>query len=152
MTRPELPTAPARLALPWGDSAYTSVVYNRHPDHWWPVTSWCMGPLTNGLTPSSEGPRRRDEVEARAITRMIEQARSKRWDRLLSSWGDTTPTWEAIVGEAPYAKTMPDLSRGNRVGWIDQHGELHTGVVTDRRDTRRGTELDITPDEEGSTP
>lgn len=153
----------ARLALPWGDSAYTSAVYQRHPTEWWPVPSWCMGPIENGLTPSSEGPRRRDEAEARVLDRIVERAWARRLDRLLEFWGvgaypeETEPTWEARVGDrdgwadVPYAEPMPFLYRGNRVGWTDQHGDIHTGVITDRRDTRRGTELDITPDEEGPT-
>lgn len=57
---PALPAAPTRLALPWGDSAYTTVTYSRWlhgdptPD---PANGWYMGP-PGPLTPSSEGPRR----------------------------------------------------------------------------------------------
>lgn len=157
----QLPAAPVRLALPWGDSAYTSLVVRR----WLPGDpedqggiSWAMGPLTNGLTPSCEGPRRRVEVEAQAIARLADRARSKRLDRLLASWGDTDPTWQTRVdrredwADVPYAGPMPSLKRGDRVGWTDQHGVIHTGVITDRRETARGTVLDFAPDEEGSTP
>lgn len=59
---------------------------------------------------------------------------------------------ESTESSPPYAQPMSYLDRGDRVGWTDQQGVVHTGVVTDRRDTARGTELDITPDEEGSAP
>ena len=55
-------------------------------------------------------------------------------------------------GDVPYAGPMPVFKRGDRVGWTDQHGVVHTGVITDRRDTGHGIALDITPDEEGPTP
>lgn len=149
----QLPAARVRLALPWGDSAYTSAVYQRHPTEWWPKANWCLGPIENGLTPSSEGPRRRDEAEARVLNRMLDRARAKRLERmLLPLWGMTKPTWDAVVGRAPYVQPLPHLDGRDRVGWVDQHGTIHTGVITDRRDTARGTELDFVPDEEGSTP
>ena len=44
----------ARLALPWGDSCYTTTVYAQIDG--WPKTTWCLGPVTD-LTPSGEGPR-----------------------------------------------------------------------------------------------
>lgn len=143
-----------RLALPWGDSAYTSAVYERHPVEWWPVPTWCMGPIENGLTPSSEGPRRRDEAEDRVFARMADRVQSRWLGRLFASWGDIEPTSDVKVGDrdgwddVSYAGPM-SLLRGDRVGWTDRHGVIHTGVITDRRDTARGTELDITPDEEG---
>nr|WTA71272.1 hypothetical protein OHB51_35345 [Micromonospora sp. NBC_00855] len=164
VTQLALPAPPTRLALPWGDSAYTSAVYERHPTEWWPVPNWCLGPIENGLTPSGEGPRRRDEAEARVLDQMVERARAKRLDRMLADWGDIAPGEPLFspddyhVGDrdawadVPYSGPMPFLGRGDRVGWTDRHGELHTGVVTDRRNAGRGTELDIAPDEEGSAP
>ena len=38
----------ARLALPWGDSCYTTAVYAQIDG--WPRTMWCLGPVTD-LTP-----------------------------------------------------------------------------------------------------
>lgn len=68
-----LPAAPERLALPWGDSCYTSAVYVR--EDW--ASTWCLGPLS-GLTPSGEGPR----GEARAMERLVQRMLSehgRRW-------------------------------------------------------------------------
>ncbi|MFI7527511.1 hypothetical protein [Nocardia salmonicida] len=155
VTQLALPAPPVRLALPWGDSAYTSFAPQRWlPGDPAPQPGWCLGPPANGLTPSSEGPRRRAEAEGRVVARMADRVRLSRLDRLLEFWGDIAPDWEISVGyepNRPYAQPVANLDRGNRVGWTDQHGTIHTGVITDRRDTRRGTELDITPDEEGPT-
>ncbi|RBO87053.1 hypothetical protein [Nocardia puris] len=61
-----------RLALPWGVSAYTSVTFPR----WFPGDPdpcsgmlWVAGPPDNGLTPSSEGPRREGEAWVRRMLR-----------------------------------------------------------------------------------
>ena len=59
--RPPAIEAPRpRLALPWGDSAYTTLIAERwligHAEPEGPI--WMCGPPDNGLTPSSEGPRR----------------------------------------------------------------------------------------------
>lgn len=56
---------PPQLALPWGDSAYIHVCHSLES---WPYPTWCMGPVPNGYTPSSEGPRRRAD---RHGTRLI---------------------------------------------------------------------------------
>lgn len=62
--RAALPAPPPRLALPWGDSAYTSCVYEQWlsgDPH--PAPGWCQGPPPP-LTPSWEGPRRQHHVLA----------------------------------------------------------------------------------------
>ena len=65
--RPQLALpAPARSALPWGDSCYTTAVYAQIDG--WPRTVWCMGPVTD-LTPSSEGPRGQARGDAYMVRR-----------------------------------------------------------------------------------
>lgn len=76
--RKALPAPPTRRALPWGDSAYTSAVYRRDLDGW-PRATWVLGPVP-GLTPSSEGPRRREAAEAAVVDRLIETINRRRRD------------------------------------------------------------------------
>jgi hypothetical protein len=108
----------ARLALPWGDSAYTSISFPR----WLPGgpadrdPRWGCGPPSNGLTPSGEGPRR----EAEALTRAL-----RNWDR------ERRQQWETAIGERPWNPPHLPFEPGTRVGWQDEHGVVHTGTVDD---------------------
>ncbi|MGY4103442.1 hypothetical protein ACW2Q0_28345 [Nocardia sp. R16R-3T] len=100
----------ARLALPWGDSAYTSWV----PQRWLPGDpdsgpGWCMGPPANGLTPSSEGPRRRNQAEARAM-----YAQAQRW----------AEEYQRKLERAQALWDTPMLPAGDRIGWVDNAGNL----------------------------
>lgn len=74
--RRALPAPPVREALPWGDSCYTSAVFAKDADGW-PRANWCLGPVP-GLTPSSEGPRRREAAEAVIVERMLAKIRERR--------------------------------------------------------------------------
>ncbi|WP_280247306.1 hypothetical protein [Nocardia abscessus] len=111
-------------ALPWGDSAYTSIRFPR----WLPDdpaldrdTGWMYGPPSNGLTPSSEGPRRAAEALTRALRKQYE-----RWDR------ERRPRWETAIGDRPWniPSHLP-FEAGARVGWQDEHGVIHSGTVDD---------------------
>ncbi|MBF6298248.1 hypothetical protein IU459_11920 [Nocardia amamiensis] len=124
--RPQLPAGQAadRRALPWGDSAYTSIRFPR-----WlpggtaldPDTGWMYGPPSNGLTPSSEGPRR----AAEALTRTMRK-QHERWAR------ERRPQWEAVIGDRPWNPPHLPFEPGTRIGWQDEHGVVHTGTVDDQ--------------------
>lgn len=147
--RPELPVgeSAARRALPWGDSAYTSMVVRRwiegEPPE--PGGVWCMGPPANGLTPSSEGERRRDQAEFRRgivggrdyVASCLRTAAILDGDPLFYpddyTIGDRfTPSdldpdlWTNPVTARPYGVAGPALREGDPVGWVDEAGELHT--------------------------
>lgn len=138
----------ARRALPWGDSAYTSMVIQRWlPDMPAPEPGgiWCMGPPTNGLTPSSEGERRREQAEFRQgivggrdyVASCLRTAAIQDGDPLFYpddyTIGDRfTPSdldpdlWTNPVTARPYGVAGPALREGDPVGWVDEAGELHT--------------------------
>ncbi|MFE2995027.1 hypothetical protein ACFXG4_08450 [Nocardia sp. NPDC059246] len=131
--RPQLPAGESsrRLALPWGDSAYTTQTVTRwlpgDPEPTGP--GWCYGPPSNGLTPSSEGPRRAEQVTFRAL-----------------AWSCTpAPDWEQVIGDAPYAyRNWPVLQPGDRVGVVDDTGEVRIGIVKDHSSVGAGGwELDV---------
>lgn len=127
-----------RPALPWGDSAYTSFVPYRllpgEPDH----GGWFMGP-PDTFTPSSEGPRRAAEANDRALRTLLDRwgdGRPARWTITLGD--DEGGAWPHAAGytldtlrpdRRPYNYPMPTLRPGDRYGWIDDTGVLHTETV-----------------------
>lgn len=136
----------ARLALPWGDSAYTSMVVQR----WQPGVLaepggvWCMGPPANGLTSSSEGERRRAQVEFRqgivggrdyVASCLRLAAVSDLWDLPgMQSLADDSPWTLATLPAHPprrYAYPVPTLKEGDPFGWVDADGQLHTDTWPD---------------------
>ncbi|MRH86025.1 hypothetical protein GFY24_00845 [Nocardia sp. SYP-A9097] len=107
--RPQLPAGESarRLALPWGDSAYTSLTHvgwlpgDPAPD---PESRWDFGPPLT-LTPSSEGPRRRYQAEWRHLSGYFPAVRR------------------------PYMHQQFPLAPGDRVGWIDTDSALQIDIV-----------------------
>lgn len=67
-----LPPAPPRLALPWGDTAYTTCTYSRwlHGNDADTAPGWNFGP-PGPLTPSSEGPRRASSIPRPALAPLL---------------------------------------------------------------------------------
>jgi hypothetical protein len=102
-----LEPAPARLALPWGNSAYTTITHRRYMPGDNPndvSCSWVMGPPDNGLTPSREGARRVRAVAEQAAADMVNGTTG----RMLAAWADI---FETLIEETSMDKTVDDAWR-----------------------------------------